>query len=100
MAKRGDLAFIITQGYRNIAVLYQIKDMIGFGSVHKQGARTFRYVVQDEEGLGNIIEMLNGNVVLGKRRIVLERFIAAYNERYSKSIEVKTTKVLPTLKDG
>lgn len=100
VANRGDLAFVITQGYRNIAVLYHIRELIGFGSITKQGPQTFRYVVQDEVGLGHIIEMLNGRLVLEKRISGLLRFITAYNKRYNKSIEGIEIRVMPTRNDG
>lgn len=103
VATRGDLSFVVTQGYRNIAVLYKIRELVGFGSVNKQGPRTFRYVVQDESGLGEIIKMLNGRLVLEKKisgEKGLLRFIAAYNKRYSKSITGIATRVVPTRQDG
>lgn len=103
IAKRGDLSFVITQGYRNLAVLYNIRELIGFGSVNKQGPRTFRYVVQDAEGLGEVIKMLNGRLVLNKRILGekgLGRFIAAYNERYSGSLVLNETRAIPTRADG
>lgn len=86
-----------------MAVLYKIREMIGFGSINKQGPRTFRYVVQDKEGIREIIEMLNGNLVLEKRitgPVGLGRFIEAYNKRYNTSIELITTPWVPTWEDG
>lgn len=77
-----------------------IRELIGFGSVNKQGPRTFRYIVQDQSGLGEIINFLNGNLVLEKRIAGLSRFIGAYNERYTASIAIKSTKVVPTREDG
>lgn len=103
VAKRGDLAFVITQGYRNVAVLHYIRDILGYGSVIKQGPRTFRYVVQDKVGLGRIIDLFNGRLVLEKGisgEKGLLRFIAAYNIRYSTEIVGITTKVVPTRSDG
>lgn len=103
ITNRGDITFEIPQGYRNIAVLYLIKDMIGIGSVIKQGPRTFRYVVQGKEGLREIIEMLNGNLVLEKRITGPEglgRFIEAYNKRYSGTIQLITKRETPTWEDG
>jgi len=99
-SKRGDLQFVITQGYRNLAVLHHIKKIIGFGSINKQGPRTFRYVVQDQIGLAEIISFLNGNLVLKKRIAGLAKFIEAYNARYTTSIEAITTGVEPTREDG
>lgn len=100
VTKRGDLQFVISQGYRNLAVLHYIRKLIGIGSINKQGPRVFRYVIQDQAGLGEIIRILNGNLVLKKRIVGLMRFIEAYNERYSTSIEGITKGVIPTREDG
>jgi len=100
IAVRGDLQFVITQDYANIAVLYYIRDQIGFGSVIKHGPRTFRYVVQDQEGLGLMIQFLNGNLVLHKRIADLGRFIIAYKIRYYISYTLIETPFKPTLKDA
>ena len=98
---RGELSFVITQGYRNIAVLYRIREIMGgIGTIQKQGPKTFRYNIQDQKGLETIIEIINGNLVLDKRIFGLELFIAAYNERYSKSIKINKTRRVPTRKDG
>lgn len=66
----------------------------------KQGPQVFRYVVQDRQGLLKIIEMINGNLVLNKRQAGFERFVEAYNKRYSETVEVKKTRHTPTLKDS
>lgn len=100
MTKRGTLEFVITQGYRNLAVLHEIREMLGYGSINKQGARTFRYVVQDKEGLGNIIEIMNGQLVFEKRKEGLKRFIAAYNEQYGTSVENQESERKPTKEDA
>lgn len=103
VGERGELQFVITQGYRNLAVLYHIKEIIGFGSVNKQGPRTFRYAVQDERGLAAIIDFLNGNIVQTKRIMGekgLMRFIDAYNQKYGTSIIGKREAKEPTRKNG
>lgn len=61
---RGDVNFVITQGYRNIFILYYIKMRLKTGRVVKQGTQTFRFVIQDYQGLLFIINLLNGNLVL------------------------------------
>lgn len=94
---------MVTQGYRNITVLYDIREMLGYGAIKKQGPRTFRYEVQDELGLEKMIELLNGNLILEKRitgEVGLVRFIEAYNKRYSKAIVPITTKKQLTQEDG
>nr|BBH42955.1 LAGLIDADG homing endonuclease [Marophrys sp. SRT127] len=85
VSKRGDLQFVITQGYQNIHVLYYIKMKLNLGRVVKQGVRTFRFVVQDEEGLKKIINFVNGWFVLPKTKRKLEKFIHAFNDHYCSS---------------
>lgn len=100
VADRGDLQFVITQGYLNIAVLYFIKDLLGFGSVNKQGPRTFRYVVQDRDNLRHIIDLLNGNLALPKKMLALDRFIKSYEIRHGIPIIFINKQFQPTRNDG
>jgi hypothetical protein len=83
-----------------MAILHEIQVMLGFGSINKQGARTFRYVVQDKEGMGNIIEIFNGRLILEKRKEELKRFIEVYNQVYGTSIEYIESKRMPTKEDA
>ena len=57
---------------------------LNLGRVVKQGVRTFRFVVQDEEGLNEIINLVNGWFILPKTKRKLEKFIHAFNDRYSR----------------
>jgi len=49
LAKRGDLAFVITQSTTDVQSLYYIKDNLGFGKVIKQSIKqnTHRFIIQD-----------------------------------------------------
>lgn len=76
---RGDLAFIITQSTSDVRILYFIKDILGFGKVISQSAKTSRYVTQSKKEIEVIIEIFNGNVVLPTRQEKLEKFISAFN---------------------
>ena len=96
---RGEMQFVVTQGYLNMAILHYIKNTLGVGTVTKQGARTFRYVVQDKEGLRRIIEIFNGQLYLKKRLGGFERFVKAYNGRYGDSIEVEKKRYEVTAED-
>jgi hypothetical protein len=100
VATNGSLHFVLTQGHKNMAILHEIQVMLGFGSINKQGARTFRYVVQDKEGMGNIIEIFNGRLILEKRKEELKRFIEVYNQVYGTSIEYIESKRMPTKEDA
>jgi hypothetical protein len=100
VSTRGDLQFEITQGYRNLAVLHYVRELLGIGRVNKQGSRTFRYVIQDMVGLREIIHLLNGEMVLKKRHEGIRRMIEAYNLRYGAALEYKESQRKVTLKDG
>lgn len=97
---RGDVHFVITQGYRNIFVLYYIKTTLGFGRVVKQGTQTFRFVVQDYDGLQKLIHLVNGKVVLKKKKVDLKNFIDAFNKYYGTNLVFIDNLVLPTLNDS
>lgn len=101
VAERGDLSFVITQSVLNIGVLYIIKWTLGFGSVIKQGANTFRFVVQDEAGLKLIILLCYRNLCITKRISQLIKFIHAYNVRYGAKLSIKSfTAIRPTWNDA
>lgn len=100
MSKRGDVEFVITQGYRNLAVLNYIRELLGIGAVRKQGPLSFRYIVQDKVGLGEIIHLLNGEMVLKKRHEGMLRMIEGYNKRYGAALEYKESHRQVTRKDG
>nr|QCW06890.1 hypothetical protein [Drechslerella brochopaga] len=53
LAKRGDLAFVVTQSTINVKSLNYIKDNLGFGKVIKQSVKqnTHRFIVQDLKNL-------------------------------------------------
>lgn len=111
LAKRGDLAFVITQSTSDIQCLNFIKDTLGFGKVIKQSVKqsTHRYVVQDIQNLYLICLIFNGNMVFPTRNARFLTFLSSFNEKLIKSkvgmIEPLAcayahTCVLPTLKDG
>jgi hypothetical protein len=74
--------------------------MLGFGSVIKQSPTVFRYVVQDKEGLLKILNMVNGNLVLYKKRQQLELFINIYNMKYGYTLPYLDNLNIPTLNDA
>ena len=67
LAKRGDLAFIVTQSSSDINSLNYIKDNLGFGRVVIQSTKqnTHRFVVQDVKNLTLICLIFNGALWLG-----------------------------------
>ncbi len=99
--REGIPQFIITQGFRNIFVLYYIKSQLGFGRVIKQGPFTFRYVVQDRDGILALINLLNNKLVLKKRQLDLITFIKACNSYYGfELITYPLSDIKPTLADS
>jgi hypothetical protein len=98
--KRGDLAFIITQGEKAKNILYEIKEQLGFGTVIKQGPRVYRYIVQDKKALALILLLFNGNIVLPARKQQFNKFLIAYNlKKKVVNIDYINRNVYPTLSD-
>ena len=92
---RGDLAFIVTQTTSDIAVLYYIKETLGFGKVIPQSAKTSRYVTQSKKEIEIIISLFNGNTVLPTRQKQLVNFINGFNLWVQKgSIRLHTIQVI------
>ena len=76
LAARGDRSFVVSQGFRNLSVLLVIRDTLGFGRVvwQNRSVRSVRWVVQDRVGLRLIASLLEGNIVLAKRRDDMARW--------------------------
>lgn len=101
ISNKNQLILTITQGYKNIYVLYYIQEILGFGKVIKQGSRTFRYVVQDKVGIKEIINLVNGNLYLEKRKNQFKLFLENWNEKNPKQeIIYKDQNYKPNLQDA
>lgn len=106
LAKRGDLAFVITQPTNDIQSLIYTKDNLGFGKIIKQSIKqsTHRFVIQDIENLFLICLIFNGNMVFPTRNARFLTFLSSFNEKLIKKnksiISPIYTCILPTLKDG
>ena len=83
LAKRGDLAFVITQSSTDVKSLNFIKENLGFGSVIKQSIKqnTHRFVIQDTKNLYLICLIFNGNMVFPTRKARFLTFLSAFNEK-------------------
>jgi len=83
LAKRGDLAFVITQSSTDILSLNYIKENLGFGSIIKQSVKqnTHRFVVQDLKNLYLICLIFNGNMVIPTRNARFLTFLSSFNEK-------------------
>lgn len=86
LAKRGDLAFVITQSTEDVQILNYIKNNLGFGKVIKQSVKqnTHRYVIQDIKNLSLISEIFNGNMVFPTRNARFLTFLSSLNEKLLK----------------
>lgn len=115
---RKDMIFVITQGVQNKSILEEIQQTLGFGAVIKQGARTFRFVVQDFKNMRYLLHLFNGNLILPNRKKIFLNMLIHYNEKmihlkkrikspknkfYTYNLEQiksKETNILPSLTDS
>lgn len=99
--KRKDLSFIITQGggAEGKDILYKIKKTLGFGTVIKQGPRTYRFIVRKRQEIRLIILLFNGNLVLPSRKIIFNAFLNEYNlKKKVEQIEyLNSNNIVPSL---
>jgi cytochrome c oxidase subunit 1 len=106
LAKRGDLAFVITQSTSDVKSLYYIKDNLGFGKIIKQSVKqnTHRFVIQDLQNIYLICLLFNGNMVFPTRKARFLTFLSAFNEKLLKKNLISITPldicVTPSLKDA
>ncbi|GJP47541.1 hypothetical protein CLOM_g7297 [Closterium sp. NIES-68] len=81
---RRELSFILTQGSKNIEVLYFIQRTLHMGNVLKQGQRVYRFIVHKREDIELLILLFNGNLILPSRKIQFYKFLIAFNEKKTK----------------
>jgi LAGLIDADG endonuclease len=101
----GRLSFVITQD--ESAILYHIKDQLGFGNVRfDKGVQSYRYVVSDLPTIVLLMHLFNGNLVLEHRirQLALLRGInqIKINKRFQHLAELVhiTTSPIISLNDG
>ena len=106
LAKRGDLAFVITQSSLDVKTLNYIQKNLGFGKVIKQSVKqnTHRFVIQDIKNLYLICLIFNGNMVFPTRNARFLTFLSSINEKLLKK-NIETIKPLnncikPSLNDS
>ena len=106
IAKRGDLAFVVTQSSLDVQSLYYIQENLGLGKVIKQSIKqnTHRFVIQDIKNLYLICLLFNGNMVFPTRKARFLTFLSLFNEKLLKknlpTISPLDICVTPSLKDG
>lgn len=101
-SRTGQVRFQITQSYRDVRILYYVRDTLGFGSVGVQDAQnnTWKFGVSDKTNLKKIIALFNGNLVLEKNRVRFAAFFAAYSTRYAPGSELSRSVPHPSLNDA
>nr|YP_025763.1 putative site-specific DNA endonuclease [Tupiella akineta]AAQ18720.1 putative site-specific DNA endonuclease [Tupiella akineta] len=74
--------FVITQSIYDVAVLHNIMNTFGFGSVITQNKiqKTACFIVQDQVGNSLLVSLFNGNMVLPTRQARFLLFLEAYNQ--------------------
>ena len=106
LAKRGDLAFVVTQSTTDVKSLNYIKDNLCFGKVIKQSVKqnTHRFVIQDIKNIYLICLLFNGNIVFPTRKARFLTFLSFFNEKLLKhnlvTIAPLDICVTPSLKDS
>jgi hypothetical protein len=106
LAKRGDLAFVVTKSTTDVQSLNYIKDNLGFGKVIKQSIKqnTHRFVIQDTKNLFLICLLFNGNMVFPTRKARFLTFLSSFNEKLLKknltTIDALDICVTPSLNDS
>ncbi len=83
--------FVLTQ--KEISVLNHVYETLGFGRVRTYGTYS-RYIVEDKKGILALTYLFNGNLVLDKRKIQLNKWLIIQN------ITRITSNVLPLLSNA
>ena len=97
---RGTCIFVITQSTQDLQVLEYIKRTLGFGRVIKQGARTSRFVVEDNASVALLVSLFNGNLVFPSKQSSFALFLEAFNKRSrGQAVEFIPSLVIPTILD-
>ncbi len=97
---RGTSVFTITQSSKDVQILYRIKEILGFGRVIKQGAKTSRFIVEDLANVKLLIYIFNGNLVFPSKHCNFSLFLKAFNNRSNLGyIHYINRLVVPTDKD-
>jgi hypothetical protein len=94
---RGTAIFVITQSTADLQILENIKRVLKFGRVIKQGASTSRFVVEDLANVGLLIYLFNGNLVFPLKQASFALFLEAFNRRSRNQDKLTVVEYIPTL---
>jgi hypothetical protein len=93
---RGTAIFVITQSTADLQVLEYIQQVLRFGRVIKQGARTSRFVVEDLASVALLIDLFNGNLVFPLKQTSFALFLEAFNKRSRTKGQLTVVEYIPT----
>lgn len=91
--------FDLTQHLRDIALLYQIKTTLGFGSVltRTDGHREVGvYYITGKDNFARLIHLFNGNLVCDFKKQQFKVWLDVYNKQYSQCEVYKQSVILPS----
>ena len=91
--KRGDLVFNTILKTADIAVLYYIKETLGFGKVIRISSFYSKYITQEKKEIAMIIHIFNGNTILPSTNKMIVSYTESFNIWASKG-KVKLEPVL------
>ena len=84
----------------DVKLLYQIRSKLGFGTVTKvtkQGHEYWRYYTSKRDYVLNFVLLLNGNLILEKRRKQFEILVNQLNTYWGTTISIRPWVLTPTL---
>lgn len=88
--------FELTQSIDNIKLLKRIRTKVGFGTIRefeRDGHRYCSWQTSKKENIIKLIHLLNGNLILTKRRKEFRRFLSILNKAWGLNIKLKTSKL-------
>jgi len=95
----GRARFVLTQ--KEDAILYMVRDTLGFGLVHNYG-NVSRYIVTDKSYLFLLALLFNGNLVIPKRISQLDKWLEVLGTGFGGHSQIKliNAPIVPTLSDS
>jgi len=97
----GRFGFSIDQ--EDPTVIHRIKKELGFGiayDVCRDGKTYWRYNTTSLQNIFRLVYLLNGNLVLDKRREQFNAWVTAINKTRHQNIVLKPSRCVPNLKDA
>lgn len=88
-AEIGNLSIHLYQHSRDIALLYKIRTILGYGKVNTMKNRPISYInINTQENIHRFLMLLNGNLCCPHRIRQIQDFIKLYNIKYKPKTEV------------